>query len=1173
MKNSMSDMSGQITVLHVDDDAGFTDLSETLLEERSKQLQVETATGPEAVLDDISAWEYDCVVSDYDMPEVDGIEFLEAIRAEWSTLPVIVFTGKGSEEVAAEAISAGATDYIQKRGETSQFTVLANRIENVVEQHRARQSAERANQRRQRTLERITDGYVELDDEMVVTEVNEQAERLIGHSREELLGTPYDELSSEGRLETLSEYRDVLDKQEAKTVESESDINPGRWYRERIFPAQDSEGIFVYFRDITERREQKRALEEKTQQLEAILNNVKSAIWMRDSESRFLLINENCREMFGIPSDTDMTGKTPETLFGDRLAGQFKTNDRAPLDAGESVEFEEEVQTKDGNRTFLTRITPLFEDGEVYATVGVATDITAQKRQAREHEESRQLYRTLLDQSPNGVVIVQDETIQFVNDRMCVLTGKDDTELRGQRFTEIIAPEYHELVETRYESRVDGDQPPENYEIEMTAEDGQHRVIDLSASRIQYEGRPAVLATFNDLTEIKRHERQLEALKDEYESVFEHTDETLFLLDEEGDTLKVKRLAEPVVGEDGSTRPDALSEISDAKLKTEYQECVARNRKTTYTEQVSQSGRRTWEVVLTPIAIEGRVDRVVGTARNVTRQRRREELQKRIIDISSELIGTSKEEVDDRIETALARIGEYEGADRSYIFEFTDDGDVMDNTHEWCAPGVDSQQATLQGLDTGDFSWFMPKIVDQQTVTVPDVDDLPPEATHLQQTLDAGKIDAIVTVPLTRHDETIGFIGFDWTDATAPWTDETLGLMEVSAHIIASALTQKETVARREEREETLSALHDAATEIGRAESEAEVYETVTATAERILEFDLVAIDVERDGELIQEAWSLEMNGGDYYESTSLEDDDTFAGRAYNHQEAILVDDLREYDITPADNDYRSVLTIPIGTFGTFQTVSTSVAAFDEYDREFAELLVDHAAVKLRQLTDKDQLREQKEELKEQNERLDAFTSIVSHDLRNPLNTLELSLDLAERTGDTEHFERSYRAISRMDRLLEELLTLAHQGDDLGDLESVSLRQAVEQAWETVETGEAELLLAEDLTLKADRVRLMQLLENLISNAVEHGTTATSPEYSTVCITVGTLDGGFYVADDGPGVPAGEDIFEMGYSTAEDGTGFGLAIVEEIVDAHGWAIRVTESDGGGARFEITGVKA
>jgi signal transduction histidine kinase len=102
----------------------------------------------------------------------------------------------------------------------------------------------------------------------------------------------------------------------------------------------------------------------------------------------------------------------------------------------------------------------------------------------------------------------------------------------------------------------------------------------------------------------------------------------------------------------------------------------------------------------------------------------------------------------------------------------------------------------------------------------------------------------------------------------------------------------------------------------------------------------------------------------------------------------------------------------------------------------------------------------------------------------------------------------------------------------------------------------------------ADESRLRQLFENLFRNAVEHGGPG-------VAVTVGPLEGrGFYVADDGPGIPADERdrVRETGYTTADGGTGFGLSIVESIADAHGWGMRLVESETGGARFEFTGVE-
>ena len=205
-------------------------------------------------------------------------------------------------------------------------------------------------------------------------------------------------------------------------------------------------------------------------------------------------------------------------------------------------------------------------------------------------------------------------------------------------------------------------------------------------------------------------------------------------------------------------------------------------------------------------------------------------------------------------------------------------------------------------------------------------------------------------------------------------------------------------------------------------------------------------------------------------------------------------------------------------------------------------------------------------ELERRNERLDEFASIVSHDLRNPLDVARGRLDLAREERDSEHLEAVARAHDRMATLIDDLLTLAREGVDVESTEPVDLAAVVEECWRGVDTADATLNAEASLTVRADRSRLKQLLENLLRNAVTHGGEA-------VTVTVGGLDGGFYVADDGPGIPEDErdDVFEAGHTTDPDGTGFGLAIVERVAEAHGWAVAVVESAEGGARFEFTGV--
>ena len=206
-------------------------------------------------------------------------------------------------------------------------------------------------------------------------------------------------------------------------------------------------------------------------------------------------------------------------------------------------------------------------------------------------------------------------------------------------------------------------------------------------------------------------------------------------------------------------------------------------------------------------------------------------------------------------------------------------------------------------------------------------------------------------------------------------------------------------------------------------------------------------------------------------------------------------------------------------------------------------------------------------ELERQIERLDEFAGVVSHDLRNPLNVAEGRLALASEECESEHLDIASGALGRMETLIDDLLSLARAGETVGDTEAVELAELIDASWRNVETEGAQLVTETDVTIQADTTRLQQLFENLFRNAVEHGG-------EDVTLTVGGLPNGFYIEDDGPGIPP-EDrdkVFETGYSTSERGTGFGLSIVRDIAAAHGWGIDLTNPDDGGARFEFSDIE-
>lgn len=292
----------------------------------------------------------------------------------------------------------------------------------------------------------------------------------------------------------------------------------------------------------------------------------------------------------------------------------------------------------------------------------------------------------------------------------------------------------------------------------------------------------------------------------------------------------------------------------------------------------------------------------------------------------------------------------------------------------------------------------------------------------------------------------------------------------------------------------------------------------------------------------------------------------------------FVTDDTRFLDPDAPEGQYKGIwLSLPDGEQRCFDVTLTGIETDDGSTAGRVGLIHDVTERERR----KQKLESRTEELERQNDQLENVASVVSHDLRSPLNVASGAVDLAESDGDPQYFEKVRTAHHRMEAIIDDVLTMARQGQTVDETEPVDLERVVRDSWEHVETADATLTVAFDhpVRIVADRGRLSQVFENFFRNSVEHG----GP---TVAVTVGTIspaqsDGpapdsgpvGFYVEDDGPGIPEGkrEDVLKEGVSTSANGTGFGLAIISTIVEAHGWDITVTDGTAGGARFEITGL--
>jgi len=206
-------------------------------------------------------------------------------------------------------------------------------------------------------------------------------------------------------------------------------------------------------------------------------------------------------------------------------------------------------------------------------------------------------------------------------------------------------------------------------------------------------------------------------------------------------------------------------------------------------------------------------------------------------------------------------------------------------------------------------------------------------------------------------------------------------------------------------------------------------------------------------------------------------------------------------------------------------------------------------------------------QLRSQKEQLDAFAGVVAHDIRNPLGVAQGRLDLLADDHDSEHLPPISRALDRIDDLVSETLTLARQGQVVAEPTPVDLDAVVSTCWETVSTADADLDCNTGLTIMGDRSRLQHIFENLFRNAVEHGGSDV-----TVRVDRDAPDA-LSVENTGPPIPEAdrETVFEPGHSTTRDGTGFGLAIVKRIAEAHGWEVAITDGTDGGTRFVFSDV--
>ncbi|WP_255152489.1 hybrid sensor histidine kinase/response regulator [Halorarius halobius] len=1013
-------MAGGIRVLHIDDEPGFAEMAAVHTEREDDRLSVEAATSASEGLERFREGGFDCLVADHDMPGQTGIELLETVRETHPDLPFILFTGKGSEDVAERAISAGVTDYLQKRGGTEQYALLANRITNAVERYRLERESERTRGQLEAILDHSADAIVTVDADSRIRFANAAVKELFGHDPADIRGQRLTRLmpprEREAHLDAVARYLDTgertMDWSDAEFVGQRADgtelplsVSFGEF-------EQDGQRRFIgIMRDISERTQLATELRQREAQFRQLAEHIDEVVWMSDLDAEGpSYVNPAFEEIWGRPPETLYEGST---RFLETVHPADRDRIEAALDTRTSGEYDEtyRIVRPDGEvRWVRDRAVPVENDaGETVRVVGIASDVTERTEQMRRLE-------TLVSNLPGVTYRCRNDRawpMEFVRGECESLTGYTPEEIEDGSVMwgeDIIHPDDREAVWNSVQDALDAG---ESFEVtyRIRTADGavrwvweRGRAVDVTA------GDSRVLEGFvTDITAHKRREQQLEEVNTVLSTLVETLPVGVLAEDDAREVMVVNRHLFDLLDLDGS--PEAAVGDDCERLADEV------------SDQFDD-----------PAAFVDRIDAIIGAG----------------------------DPVDDE---TLSR-GDGRTFQRSYRPLDLEDGDG----HLWVYRDVTERTEREQALE---------------------------------------------------------------------------------------GLTHR------------LESLHRATGDLLAAETHAEVADIGVTVAAEMLGLEANAIHrYDDDRAALVPVASTELVRELVGEPPTFTAGDSIAWRTYQRGEAVALDDVHaDDDVYNPASAIQSELQVPIGDHGILIAGSPTAAAFDEQDRLLGELLAGNIEVAFDQLERTEQLRERERELTRQNDRLAEFTSVVSHDLRNPLNVASGRLELAREECDSEHLDAVGRAHDRMEALVEDLLTLAREGGTITEVTEIDVATFAQSCWENVATGDATLVVDTDATIRGDGSRLKQLFENLVRNSVEHGG-------DDVTVTVGDCEDGFYVADDGPGIPPNErdQVFEAGYSTQPEGTGFGLSIVRQVAEAHGWSVRVTDGPDGGARFEITGVE-
>ncbi|MFQ6678727.1 MAG: PAS domain S-box protein, partial [Fidelibacterota bacterium] len=588
--------------------------------------------------------------------------------------------------------------------------------------------------------------------------------------------------------------------------------------------------------EITEHRKLEGMLKESEERFRSLYENSTIGLYRTTPDGRILLANPTLVKMLGYSSFEELSSRNLEK---DGFEPEYPRDHFIKrVERDEQIKgFENAWKRQDGTIIYIRESARVIRDqnGTIKYYEGTVEDITerkeaeeARKKSVEVLKNSEERLKILFDSAPNAYYL-SDLKGTFIDGNNAAedLIGYKKEELVGKNYLKLklLSPAGLLVAAKLLAKNLQGESTGPD-ELILNCKDGSQVTVEIRTHPVQIKNKKLVLGIANDITERKQAEESLRESEEKYRQLFENANEAIHITQDEkfvfANPMVIKitgygRKELFSISMTDIVHPDDQKQVFDHYFKILEGEKVPDN----YDFRIiDKKGELKWLSIRSVLVEWEGKPAVLNFSTDITnRKQAEEELKHRadmellIANVSSNLVKRSFENIDSTITEALGEIGTFSGVDRAYVFRLHDDTATMENTHEWCAKGIEAQIDNLKDLPTSIFPWWMDQLNHFNIIHIPLVKDLPPEADAEKEILQSQDIQSLLVVPMIVQRKLTGFIGFDAVKCERNWLEEDTILLRMLGETIAVAQEESQNLLKLKESETSFRGIYDNATD------------------------------------------------------------------------------------------------------------------------------------------------------------------------------------------------------------------------------------------------------------------------------------------------------------------------------------------------------------------------